>query len=342
MLTRNPLYLLIIGLSAWLAYLTAGQRAPHAQSWHGLIRLGGLVWLITIPFNALMIHSGKYVLFRLPISWPLLGGNITLEAILHGAASGFAIWMLLLVFAAFNTAVDASQLLRMVPPSFFQVGVVASIALTFVPRMLTNVKEIREAQRVRGHRFRSWRDILPLIIPLITTSLEDAVQLAESMESRGFGGQASALRHREQLVLRLLTFGGLALLLSGLGLSTIWRRGSLAGGLLVGAATALLLLVFIISGSHIKRSLYRRSRWSRLDTLITAVNVAILLTVLWVRMGDKLALVYYPYPPYSMAPAFDPLLGSVLVLLAVPGLMPLLTGQRAPRQTESVPSGELS
>ena len=87
--------------------------------------------------------------------------------------------MLLLVFAAFNTAVDASQLLRMVPPSFFQVGVVASIALTFVPRMLTNVKEIREAQRVRGHRFRSWRDILPLIMPLITTSLEEAMQLAE-------------------------------------------------------------------------------------------------------------------------------------------------------------------
>jgi energy-coupling factor transport system permease protein len=47
------------------------------------------VWALTIPFNALMIHAGDYVLFRLPEGWPLVGGAITLEAVLYGAASGW-------------------------------------------------------------------------------------------------------------------------------------------------------------------------------------------------------------------------------------------------------------
>ncbi|OGO04334.1 MAG: hypothetical protein A2Y73_03820, partial [Chloroflexi bacterium RBG_13_56_8] len=215
LMIRNPLYLIIIALSSWLVYLAVEHNATLARSWGGLIRMGALVWLLTIPFNALMLHQGEHVFFRLPSHWPLVGGNLTWEAVAYGAASGLAIWVLLMIFSVFNVCVDASQLLRLAPPFLYQMGVVTSIALTFLPQMLVSAREIHEAQRVRGHRFRGWRDLLPLIVPLLTTSLEHAMQLAESMESRGFGGQLTNLTPRDTSRWRLFTLAGLGFQLCG-------------------------------------------------------------------------------------------------------------------------------
>ncbi|MHB1296191.1 MAG: energy-coupling factor transporter transmembrane component T [Anaerolineae bacterium] len=329
LLTRNPLYLAIIGLSALLVYLTARSGASGNQGWGGLLKLGALVWLIAIPFNALMNHQGTHVLFRLPSDWPLLGGNITLEAALYGLVSGLAVWVLLLVFAAFNASVDASQLLRLSPPFLYQAGVITSIALTFVPQMLVNVREIREAQRVRGHRFRGWRDLLPLIMPLMTTGLEHAIALAESMESRGFGGQVSDLNRRQTSLLQGLMLGGLAAMLCGLVLFIYQPNRPLLGGGLMLLAALVLAGSFLLLGRRVRRSHYRRGRWEATDTLLAAVGAVLPAGTLVARAVNPLALVYYPYPPYPLAPAFDPWLGLLFMLASVPGLLALLRAPQA-------------
>ena len=332
-LVHNPFYLAIIALAAWLVYLTAGQGSGLAQSWRGLLKLGALVWLLTIPFNAAMVHLGTHVLFRLPVGWPLVGGNITLEAVVYGAVSGLRLWVLLLVFAAFNISVDASQLLRLTPAFLYQAGVVTSIALTFMPRMLTSAQEIREAQQIRGHRFRGWRDLLPLIMPLLTTSLERAIQLAESMESRGFGGGrpgdatgvpvgAEQVRRQGNRV-RLLMLAGLGALLCGLFLYTYWPSKPWFGGALLLCSGATLLHTFRSLGRRVQRSYYRRARWQVADTLLTLVVALVPLGIALIRARDILALTYYPYPPYPLLPDFNPWVGLLLALLAVPGLATL-------------------
>jgi len=328
-LVHNPFYLAIIALAAWLVYLTAGQGSGLAQSWRGLLKLGALVWLLTIPFNAAMVHLGTHVLFRLPVGWPLVGGNITLEAVVYGAVSGLRLWVLLLVFAAFNISVDASQLLRLTPAFLYQAGVVTSIALTFMPRMLTSAQEIREAQQIRGHRFRGWRDLLPLIMPLLTTSLERAIQLAESMESRGFGGgRPGEVRAAEQVRrqgnrVRLLMLAGLGTLLCGLFLYTYWPSKPWFGGALLLCSGATLLHTFRSLGRRVQRSYYRRARWQVTDTLLTLVVALVPLGIALIRARDILALTYYPYPPYPLLPDFNPWVGLLLALLAVPGLATL-------------------
>lgn len=323
LLIRNPLYLAIIALSAWLVYLAVGQGSGLAQSWNGLIKLGAMIWLLAVPFNALMLHQGEHVLFRLPITWPLIGGAVTLEAVLYGLASGFALWVLLVVFSSFNVAVDASQLLRLLPPFLYQAGVVTSIALTFIPQMLTSAKEIREAQQVRGHRFRSWRDFLPLVVPLLTTGLERAIQLAESMESRGFGGQLTGLGPRQSNWLRLSVLVGLILLLCGLFLRTYWLSAPWVGTWLMVVAGSVLSYVFYQLGRRVRRSHYRRANWRGRDTAVALVSTVVLAGVLFVRSRGRLALAYYPFPPYSLEPAFDPRIGSLLMLLALPGFLSL-------------------
>jgi energy-coupling factor transport system permease protein len=324
LMMRNPFYLAIIALSAGLAYVTVGQDAPLRAGWRGLLRLGLFVWAMTIPFNALMMHQGSHVLFRLPANWPLIGGPITGEAVAVGVASGLSLWTLLLIFSAFNLAVDATQLLRVTPSFLYQAGVVTSIALTFVPQMLIGAREIREAQRLRGHRFRSWRDLLPLFVPLMTTSLERAIQLAESLESRGFGGQLSGLTPREMNRLRWYMAAGLGLLLWGTFARIYWAQRSWPGTVHVLLGVVLLADTFRELGRHVRRGRYRRGRWQQRDILTVLTSLAVLGGVLVVRWLDRSALIYYPYPPYTILPPFDGWVGGLLALLALPGLLRLL------------------
>ncbi len=256
LMTRNPLYLALIALAAWLTYIVVGQRSHQAGRWRGLLKVGLLIWALTIPFNVLMIHQGAHVLGRLPKQWPLVGGNITLEAVVYGLVSGFSLWTLLLIFAAFNMAADASQLLRFMPASFYQIGTIASIALTFVPQMLASAQEIREAQQIRGHRFRGWRDLLPLFVPLLTTSLERAIQLAESMESRGYGGSAIASPQRKLTRQQGSVLGGLALALCGLLARAYWPQRAYIGHILIVVASLMLIGALRAMGRQVPRSRY--------------------------------------------------------------------------------------
>ncbi len=321
LLTRNPLYLTLIALSAWLVHMTARHSTEMAAGWHTLLMWGLFIWLIAVPFNALMVHRGEHILFVLPEHWPLVGGKITLEAVVYGLASGFSLWVLLLVLSAFHLAVDASQLLRLMPPFFYQAGVVACIALTFIPQMLASVKEIREAQRIRGHRFRGWRDLLPLFVPLLTTALERAIGVAEAMESKGFGGQLTTMTPRERNVLRILTLLSLVLLVGGFFVRRYVSHLASWGLFLSVVALLIIFYVFHVLGSRVERSHYRRARWQREDTIIVLCSLGALAGLLFVRTRDSMALVYHPYPPYSLVPSFNGWIGLLLILLAVPGLI---------------------
>jgi energy-coupling factor transport system permease protein len=263
-------------------------------------------------------HHGDIVLFTLPESWPIVGGPITLESLLYGLTGGLAIIGLLLVFSAFNLAVDQARLLRMAPAFAYQAGVVAAIAVAFVPQMASSWQDIREAQQVRGHRFRGLRDLLPLIMPLLVTALERAMQLAESMEARGFGGTVTPVAPERRTVTQTMMLAGLALLGVGLGTISFWSEQRALGAGLAAAGILLLAAALWRQGSAVHRSTYRRWLWGRRDRVVLAVGVtsALIWLAAWILQGEW--LFYYPYPPYSPWPTFQPVLGLAILLLVVP------------------------
>ena len=319
---RNPLYITLVALSTWLVYLNVSRSAPMLGGWRGLLLVGFFIWLVTIPFNALMIHQGSIVLFELPRHWPLIGGPITLEAVLAGAVSGYALWMLLFIFATFNLAVDAAQLLRLAPRSLYHAGVVTSIALTFIPQMLKSAQEIREAQRIRGHRFRGWRDVMPLVIPLLTTAFERAVLLAESMEARGFGGELTGLTAHETGRLRMAMIAGLLSFLIGF-VMRLLVRDSASATILIGAGAVGLVYSMIKLGQHVRRTRYKREEWQLSDSLITMTSLVAVGGMLWMRHQMPDSLAYAPHFADTLLPEFDLVLGILLALMATPGLLGL-------------------
>lgn len=319
--TRNPVYLVLTLLAVGIVYTALGRRNALAQNWGVFVRFSAFLWLLTVPFVLLFNHHGAIVLLRLPGSWPLIGGPITLEALLYGLTGGLALVTLLLVFAAFNVAVDQARLLRLTPGFVYQAGVVAGIAVAFVPQMVTTWAAIREAQEVRGHRVRGVRDLLPLLLPLLVTALERAMQLAESMEARGFGGPLLAATATERLRVQAFLLAGLAALGVGMAGLGFWpERPWLTAGLLA-LGGGLLLWAFWDQGRRVRRSRYQRWLWTRADRLVLAFSLTAAGGWAAVLLGRPDWLFYYPYPPYSPWPAFEPLLGCLILLLAAPAFI---------------------
>ena len=319
--TRNPFYLCLTLLAAAVSYLALGRRSALAQSWGAFVRFGAFLWLLTIPFIALTAHHGEIVLFRLPASWPVIGGPITGEALIYGLTGGLSLLALLLVFAVFNVAVDQGRLLRMTPGFIYQAGVVTAIAVAFVPQMVASWQAIREAQQVRGHRLRGVRDLLPLIMPLLVTALERAMQLAESMEARGFGGQVLAASARQRIAEQLAILAGLGALGAGFAGLGFWPGRRVLVGLLLAVGGGALIWAFWDQGRRVRRTRYRRWRWERGDRVVLVVSALAALgwLVAWLARGDW--LFFYPYPPYSPWPTFQPALGLLILALAAPGLL---------------------
>jgi energy-coupling factor transport system permease protein len=333
-MTHNPLYLAILAGVVAIQYTLASRRHPEAQGWRTLLRLAFGLAALTIPLNALNAHAGSHVLFRLPARWPLIGGNITLEAVLWGATTALGLMVLMALFATLNLEVDQAQILRLTPAFLYEAGLIASIALTFIPQMLSSAREIREAQLIRGHRIRRARDVLPLVMALLTTGLERSFQLAESMEARGFGNVRPVARLRDVL-LKSLTLLGLAGVLGSVFALTYLSSGRWAAQAGLALSVALLLATFWAQGRRVQRTRYRRERWTWRDGAVAGAGMALLGTLVAVRLTHAAALQYYPYT--QLLPPFQPWLGGALLLLAVPAML-----QSAGERTTEYPSGHCS
>jgi len=335
---RNPLYQVLILGASWIVYLALGRTSPVGRSWGTFVRIGVMFVAVAVVFNALSSHYGTIILFRLPQAWPIVGGPITLEAAIAGAVNGLGLLTILVVFATFNAVVDHYQLLRATPAFAFQVGTVISIAITFVPQMVLSATEIRQAQRIRGHRFRGIRDLLPLVMPLLATSLERAIQLAETMEARGFATvlhpDSLESTHRRALLAQAGLLAALLGLLAGLFLLTFVAGGTIWGlGLLI-LSIAGMGIVLWGQGQQVRRSRYRRVRWRSHDTLVAIACGITLAAVIAGKLATPQMMTYSPYPPNSLLPPFNPYVGAALLLLALPAVRWQVSTSESEQTTE--------
>jgi energy-coupling factor transport system permease protein len=327
MVTRNPFYLIVLLLAVAVTYGTIGRLSPMASSWGVFLKAGLALASLSVLFNVLTVHYGETVIFTLPRftlrvgSMPFLdlGGKTTAESLVYGLTSGLSLVAILLIFATFNVLVDHHKLLRRTPAFLYQTGMITSIAIAFVPQMASSLQEIREAQAVRGHRFRGVRDLLPLFVPLLTTGLERAIQLAESMEARGFGSLKGTRTRGRQTLQRLLIALALFGLLAATFCYSYYSTRPWVGVLLAIGSLALLLGTLLVMGRGVQRSRYRRELWRRRDVVVSVVSLISVVIVAGFWLRDPLVFFFYPYPRVSF-PSFNPVVSVALLAAVVPVL----------------------
>jgi energy-coupling factor transport system permease protein len=311
---RNPLHLVLALLCIAVVEAATPAGADRRVTPIAPLRFALTVTAISAILNALSVRYGDTVLLRLPDWLPLLGGAVTLEALVFGALSGLTLTGLFVAFVVAQRLLPTSALVGLIPRAFYPLAVVAAIAITFVPTTLRQARQIREAQAIRGHRLVRLRDWLPLLLPLLVGGLERAFQLAEAMAARGF---ASAGQPQHATTLRGSMVAGLAALLAGLLLILTWNQPR-AGLLLMLCGGGLLVGTLWFVGRRAPRTRYRRTPWAAGDTaVLIGAAVVIIAFTLPLPGIDRAVLAYYPYPLLHL-PRFDPVLGFATLGLAWP------------------------
>jgi energy-coupling factor transport system permease protein len=219
--STDPVYRVIVAAGAVALLLRAGRRRGLSR---GLLVIAGVSASSAIVLSFTLSHVGSDRLFSLPAWLPGVGGPYTLEALAFGADSGVALVAALLLVAPLSTLYRPEQVVDALPPGLERTGVALAASINLVPGVARSFTAIVEAQRMRGWHARrpsSWRAVG---VPLVLTTMEDSLQLAEAMEARAFGSGA-----RTRLAADPLGLGGLAVVAAALAAAGLFLAGRLAG-----------------------------------------------------------------------------------------------------------------
>lgn len=312
---RNPFVMAAV-LIAVLGVRSVWGTTPRFASWRIVVRLALILAGVSVIFNLLTVHVGDLVIAELPSEIPLIGGILTVNALIYGLLSGVALVTLVLIGTTIGAVLDWMTLLRLLPPRLAMISVASSVAWAMVPRTLTAFTEIREAQLARGHRPRGVRGVLPLLVPLLSGGLERSFLLAEALEARGFGAQAAVAPGwawwRGVLLAISLSAAVIAAYLLALG------EPLLAAGLASGGALALFASTRRpgTDPAPAARTRYREPVWGRPEWTISLAAIAVLAVQITVLALDPAAFGFDPYPTLTPPPVNPGLLAGLGLLLA--------------------------
>src|SRR5260370_18217814 len=202
MLTTKPGYKARV-LAAAIASLAAGAGLRRIRGLlTGVVLIGAFATLL----NFVSAHLGATILFELPASIPAVGGPYTLEALAAGVSGGVTVAAAILSAAPFSLMLASHDVMDALPAALSRTGAAIAASLNLVPSVRASFVQVNEAQRLGGWRPRGPRSWAEVIVPVVLTSVESSIQLAESMEARGFGSEertalkSSSLRSSELLI----------------------------------------------------------------------------------------------------------------------------------------------
>jgi energy-coupling factor transport system permease protein len=190
-LYSNPLILLAAGAAATLAGVCAGARAAVRAA----LKLGLSLALLIAVVNALVTSRGETVVARLG-HWPLLGRvDVTLEAIVAGVSYGLVAAATIVAFAVYSACVDPDRVLRALRPIAGRSALTATLVSRLVPVAAADAARLRDAATLRGPGAAAVGKA-PLARRLLAGSLDRAVDVAATLELRGYSLEAPRARNR--------------------------------------------------------------------------------------------------------------------------------------------------
>ena len=287
MRTNNPFLLALIGVVACVVVSARRSSAPWSRSITFFLRLGLLVIAIRIVIEILFGQRGVpgHVLFTLPRvplpSWAAavsIGGPVTLESILDAFVLGLQLAVILLCFGAANSLASPYRLLRSLPAVLYETGVAVTVALSFTPELVQSIGLVRQARRQRGIPIKGLRCMRGVAVPVLESALDRSLQLATSMDARGYGRRVAVGMTSRRLA-GGATLGGLLLLAAGI--YGVIDGGSLFGlGLPILAAAAVLCGVGLaVGGRRTARSRYRPDPWRQPEWIVAGSGLTALAAI---------------------------------------------------------------
>ena len=177
------------------------------------------IMLLTALMNPAFSHEGVTILLYFPTGNPL-----TLESILYGLSAGVMLATVMLWFLNFNRVITSDKFIYLFGRIIPAMSLVLSMTLRFIPKCKAQLELTVDAQKSIGrdmtqgsllHRTKLAVTVLSI---MVTWTLENAIESADSMKSRGYGLKGRTafsiyrFDERDKLALLFLSFCGFYLL----------------------------------------------------------------------------------------------------------------------------------
>lgn len=156
------------------------------------VRLSLLYLLPTIVLiaiiNPVFNHDGVTILTYFPWNNPL-----TLESIIYGTATAALLSSVVLWFSCFNKVMTSDKFIYLFGRIIPSLSLVLSMALRFVPKFISQFNIVRKTQKCIGRDIsdgsllQRLKNAVKVVSIMITWALENAIETADSMKSRGHG-----------------------------------------------------------------------------------------------------------------------------------------------------------
>ena len=184
MFVMHPVFLFLscLGGMAYYIYLKR-WKAFKTALWLMLP-----VFLITAIVNPLFTHEGVTLLLYLPSGNPL-----TLESILYGLGAGAMLVCVINWFSCYQEVMTSDKFIYLFGRIIPAMSLVLSMVLRFVPKFKTQIEKVSNAQKCIGRDVTNGNVLershhgMKILSIMTTWALENSVETADSMKSRGYG-----------------------------------------------------------------------------------------------------------------------------------------------------------
>lgn len=180
----HPVCLLISLLSAFIySIMLKGKKTVRTNLLYMLPMLIGMALL-----NAVFNHEGVTILAYMPSGNPLTG-----ESLIYGFAAAAMIASVICHFLCYSEVMTSDKFIYLFGRIIPSLSLILSMVLRFVPRFMHQIKVVADAQKTIGRDVWSGSIVkrakcgLSIISIMVTWSLENAIDTADSMKSRGYG-----------------------------------------------------------------------------------------------------------------------------------------------------------
>lgn len=144
--------------------------------------------LLTALINPAFNHAGATILCDLPSGNPL-----TAESILYGLSAGLMLAAMLLWFQNFNRVITGDKLMYLFGKIIPVLSLVLSMTMRFIPLLKRQFQVVNTAQKgvgldtENGGLLSRIKNSIAIFSITLTWALENAIESADSMKSRGYG-----------------------------------------------------------------------------------------------------------------------------------------------------------
>ena len=181
----HPVVMCAVALGALALFFAAPGRPSR------LFLLGGAISGLTLALlNPFVSGEGDLILLRGP-EVSVIDLEITLEEVVAGAVTGLRLFAVAVLVGALLAHMDADRLQAQVARIAPRSALVCALAARLMPTLERDARALAEAARLRGVDLSGgrWpgrlRRAAPLALPLLATSLERGLDVAEAMTARG-------------------------------------------------------------------------------------------------------------------------------------------------------------